>query len=306
MMVYPVNTMTTETLPIALCSDKNYFAHLATAVVSLLETNPIIVGDIYLLVNDLPAETGDILCSHVRSNYGAEIQIIQVPDAAMEGIGVSGHWTLGTYLKLFLGEFLPQHLDKVLFLDSDVIVVGDLKDLFASAETLAKSRVAVLAAVPETDSGRHLSRWGFSGDAYFNAGVMLINLTTWRNHNVGSHLQSIARSMQGHLPVHDQDVLNLVLEDNWITLPNEFNELRRLEIPPETKIVHFASADKPWKTGNRHPAKSQYKRYRNQTPFPYKTEFDAQNIYRNLVSSSMRRRLGPIVNKLRDAGLIRR
>ena len=303
-MPYHPSQMPTPTIPIALCSDRHYFAHLATTVVSLLETNRVITGDIHLLVNNVPTETIKLFRSHVHSTYGAEIKVIPVPDSAMEGIGVSGHWTLGTYLKLFLGEFLPQHLDKVLFLDSDVIVVGDLKDLLSRAETLAESRVQMLAAVPEAGSGTHLRRWGFSSTTYFNAGVMLIDLNAWRDQGIGSHLQDIARSMQGQLPVHDQDVLNLVLENQWIVLPNEFNELRKLAIRPESKIVHFASADKPWKTGNRHPARAQYKRFRDKTPFPYKTEFDPQNLYRNYLPSGFRHLLQPTTRWMRKLGLL--
>lgn len=298
--------MATVGLHVALCSDRNYFPHLATTVISLLETNAEHVESIHLILSDVPSGASRALSDLVSDQYQLVLQVIEVDQDLTEGIGISGHWTLATYLKIFLGDLLPSRLPAVLFLDSDVIVVGDLSPLFAIQRGLRESGHAVICAVAEEYDGAHLRNFGFVSPDYFNAGVMLIDLEKWRSLDLGQRLKELVGSMQGNLPSHDQDALNLVLQGAWQKLPEDFNELRRISPESGTSIIHFASADKPWKTGNRHPSKSQYKRFRNQTPFTYKVEFDAQNIYRNFVPASVRNRLKPVMGHLREIGLIGR
>lgn len=271
---------------------------------SLLATNRRHIDSIHLILSNVPASDIRALSECVADNYQLPLSIIEVQDELTEGIEISGHWTIATYLKIFLGDLLPPHLAMTLFLDSDVVVVGDLFPLAEMKKQLRESEEAVICAVAEDYDGRHLHGAGFLGPEYFNAGVMLINLDRWRDLELGGKLKEVVVSAQGELQSHDQDALNLVLEGAWQKLPQGFNELRRIPPEPDTTVIHFASADKPWKAGNRHPARFQYKRYRNQTPFPYKAEFDAQNIYRNLIPPGIRRRLNPVVERLRRGGFV--
>lgn len=218
---------------------------------------------------------------------------------------MSGHISAAAYLRLHLGELLPDSVSSVLYLDSDVIVIRDLSTLQGQLFTEAEGgKNFMIAAVDEPSSGDHLRPLGFVGTRYFNSGVLLIDLDQWRSAEVGPKLIKMAAELGDKLDVWDQDVLNLYFDDSWLSLNGRFNWIHKDIGKSDPVIVHFVTGDKPWKLGNRHPARHQYRHYRNLTPFPYRLERDFQNLYRNSLPDSWRQKLQPVMHLLRRARLL--
>jgi lipopolysaccharide biosynthesis glycosyltransferase len=179
-----------------------------------------------------------------------------------------------------MGELLPPEIRRVLYLDCDVIVRGDLSELWNV--NLSGKTVAAVREV--TDYTWH-SRLGLpAGAPYFNNGVMLIDLDRWRKLNIGRRSLDFAREHPDRVQWWDQCALNLNLYDDWIPLDAKWNfqtmevafwdhgMMRFKRIDSRTRdaitITHFTTESKPWQYLNYHPLKGEYVSYRNRTPWP--------------------------------------
>jgi lipopolysaccharide biosynthesis glycosyltransferase len=85
---------------------------------------------------------------------------------------------------------------------------------------------------------------------YFNAGVLLINLSRWRRDSIDKRVDSVLFK-QGPFEYMDQDVLNLIFNDDWFELDQRFNffaekSLRFYAKNRKNVITHFAGGFKPW------------------------------------------------------------
>jgi lipopolysaccharide biosynthesis glycosyltransferase len=189
--------------------------------------------------------------------------------------------TQTTYYRLWLAELLPSTIEKVLYLDGDVIVRHSLLPLWNT--DLENNAIAV---VPDCFDGsmEHYQRLGYPSElGYFNAGVLLINLNYWRRHKV---INSFVEYIQFHkedIRCQDQDVLNVIFKDSKVILPIKYNmnsgflwktsqfdvekyKKELIEAFTDPVIVHFI-AEKPWYAYQRnpHPFQSTWYKYQNQT-----------------------------------------
>lgn len=274
-------------------ADAGYVPHLATAIASLMENNPKTVSRLFVL-SDACSDPGfRTLADWAKARYDAALEIVAISSQALEGLFISGHVSLATYNRFLLGDVLPRELESVLYLDCDLIVTGSLEDLgeFNWSERLpARGPKPVVAAVAR-DSPAHITPFGHQGENYFNAGVLLLNLSEWRKQDVARELFSTARALFGKLHTWDQDVLNLVLEDRWVELPGEFNETTAVnERNDSARIIHFAGSVKPWMVGSNHPHRRDYDSYRALTPFsPYRKEGLGRFLFKTFVPAPLQK-----------------
>ena len=154
------------------------------------------------------------------------------------------HVTLPTYFRFKLPELLPK-LDKVLYLDCDVIVRTSLKELFA-----VSLKDKAVAMVEDVESKRESERLAIK--KYFNAGVMLINLDYWRKNNVSILLFEYAKNNKKKILWQDQDVINAVLEGKIKSISLKWNyqyflydKINEQDLV-ECSILHLAGRFKPW------------------------------------------------------------
>ncbi len=154
------------------------------------------------------------------------------------------HVTLPTYFRFKLAELLP-NLDKVLYLDCDVLVRSSFKELF---NTNLKNYAA--AMVKDAESKQEAVRLKIK--KYFNAGVILINLDYWRKNNIEEKLFDYAQNNQENILWQDQDIINVVLTGKIKELPIIWNFQYFLyeevdnSILSDCKILHLAGRFKPW------------------------------------------------------------
>lgn len=173
-----------------------------------------------------------------------------------DGLPVNGHVSLETYFRLAMAVLLPTSIDRVIYLDADLVVLSSLKELWESPRH-AKG----IAAVPEP--GDSVQRLGLpEGSSYLNAGVLVIDLDAWRSEGVTAQLFEIAKENADRLQFWDQDVLAIYLQGDWQHLDARWNYNHRFffgnhQAPTLTApaIVHFSGQRlKPWdKKGRRHP-----------------------------------------------------
>lgn len=192
--------------------------------------------------------------------------------------------TMATYYRLWLAELLPDNLNKVLYLDGDIIVRQSLLPLW----DINLDGYAV-AAVPdkyekETGANNKYLRLHYPPElGYFNAGVLPINLDYWRKENVIQDFLEMIENRAESIKCHDQDVLNYCFREKKLHLPIKYNtqdgflyatpgydspkyEQEVQEARRNPVVVHYTNG-KPWWTYNRHihPWQSTFFKYQSQT-----------------------------------------
>jgi lipopolysaccharide biosynthesis glycosyltransferase len=180
-----------------------------------------------------------------------------------------------TMVRLDLDRLLPIGLQRVLYLDCDLLVRADVAPLL-NTQMNGKSLAAVddLQAVFLTRAKKLVVRRkkiGMpAGQGYFNAGVMLFDWPRTLQTNLLPKARALAS--QRSFDFLDQDVLNLLLAGDWHRLHHKWNTVASFAFRDEkAAILHFAGSRKPWSINAGHYRKrfaAEYRKLLAQTPWP--------------------------------------
>lgn len=202
--------------------------------------------DIVLIYDDNYKEYAEITkASILEHNPDANIHTInKVPDKVIkEFIEYENklHPTSICYGKLFIHELLPK-LDKVLYLDVDLIVLDSLKELY---NTSFDGNYIVGC---ESHNYGKIQAKELGIDKYFNSGVMLLDLKAMRENNVSEYIRKHFKSLVGKtLWVYDETIINGLLSDKIKFISQEWNYCINRAYDnkiKEPKILHFIGGDK--------------------------------------------------------------
>lgn len=108
--------------------DENYIPHLNVMLFSLLDSNPESYVNVYLLHSSIPA-SAVVETKRLFGNRG-QLICIQAKDIGLEGAPTTSRYPQEIYYRIFAAKYLPQNLDRVLYLDPDLIVNGSLAELY--------------------------------------------------------------------------------------------------------------------------------------------------------------------------------
>ena len=191
----------------------------------------------------------------------AETQSIVPSVAVTSMLPRSPRYVVETAFPLLLSDLLPEFVERVLFLDPDILVLDDVATIWET--DVSNSALAAVAdqAIPLCSSPRGVKDWSSFGipetAPYFNAGVMLINLTRWRRLNVATLASKYFQRIDGQTNFLQQEALNAVLWNDWLPLDQRWNLIASLTgraYGPYARfswdspgIVHFAGHFKPWR-----------------------------------------------------------
>ncbi len=248
---------------IAITVDKNYCIHAAVMLYSLLSNNK--STDIYVhIILNFKNPFFKIPMKYVlnRKRCPHKFYFIDEKDIAFaKDLIITYHISIATYFRLFLPSIL-KHIDKVLFLDSDIIVDGNIDELYA-ADIQQHSLAAVIdngAEAIDNDDNR-IAVLGLKY-GYFNAGVMLLNLHYLRENNYELKFEDFIRNHPDKIKFWDQDVLNVVTQGTVKSIDKKWNFLsQNYDEKDLPVIIHFAGIHKPWDGYSQHISKDKYFQY---------------------------------------------
>ena len=242
--------MTNKEIPIFFSTDDNYIPYLDVAMASLIENaSKEYHYRIIILNTGLEAKSVSKIEGHRRPGF--EIDFIDISNR-LENIKSSlkdvYHFSIVTYYRLFIASLFPQY-DKVVYLDCDLVVLGDISALYKI--DLGEN---VLAAGPEqfVQNTKEFRLYasaalGLDPDKYINAGVLLMNLNAFRQNAIEEKFIRLITEYDFDLLDPDQAYLNYLCEGKIHILPNGWNK-EPMPLPCEGKknIVHYALYKKPW------------------------------------------------------------
>lgn len=261
-------------LNVAFILDENYYLPTYVAIISLLEnkkkTSEYVINLIYTKLNDSQKKE----LSNLEKKYDnciIKLHYFSQHELNEKYSSIKEHHCTATNAALLKFE-LPQickDIDRLLYLDGDIIIKDDLCDLV----NIEFEDNKCIAVVPESGMlySKNLIQHGISD--YFNSGVILFDLEKMRQNNI-TELLVEAKKRNQDTTLMDQNIFNFVMKDMKILLPHRYNVLIQNimraryfygitledingkfntsykkwdEIKEKATIVHYSSFDKPWK-----------------------------------------------------------
>lgn len=261
-----------------LCAtDDNYVPFCGIMLTSLFENNKQEQFDIYIMTEGLNSNNRSLLNKLIQQ-YDARLFHIYVNDEYLNDcpIRIGDHVSIVAYYRLLAPKLLPQNIDKILYIDCDMIINASIKDLWNSNISETACGVVIDEAY---EFSSIYNRLGYDKSKhYFNSGMLLINLDYWRKHNVMGRCFECIQTMPDKLLFHDQDTLNIVLQDERKYLPVTYNFqtgflYRITPLSASLKkevlasvacptIIHYTGPSKPWQEQSQHPYVSFYQYYK--------------------------------------------
>ena len=250
---------------VAFSTDEHYVQHAAVAMASVLEYTAQSSRLHFFLFFETLSSSAVSRVRQTVEGYGASIDFCPISADVDTSYYVSGQLSKAIYYRLRIPELLPPAVDRVLYLDCDLLVRADIAELW-SMDMQGKP----VAAVPDFGIMASCREWenkqrdlGFSvDDLYFNSGVLLMDVVAWRTYRYGERVAEFAATHEYRH--HDQDALNLVFHRNWMPLPLRWNvippvwqlflkvllrgrfRIPALEARAHIAIHHHAGGYKPW------------------------------------------------------------
>jgi lipopolysaccharide biosynthesis glycosyltransferase len=261
--------MPPRALSIASAINNSYVLPLAVMLESLKQhLRPTFKPVLYLIHGGIPEPSLVAISSIVETHS------IIPSDTQLSAAPRDPHFPREASFPLLLADLLPPAVERVLFLDADMLVLDDLANLW---ETPMDQRVLAAApdsAVPLCSAPRGVKGWQAQGipreAPYFNCGVLMIHLMRWRQREVTRRARHYLETTREQVDFLHQEALNAVLWDDWKPLDSRWNMLGSRAGRPYARttpenlrqpgIIHFAGRMKPWRAPIGGPFNAPYRK----------------------------------------------
>lgn len=269
-----------KNINICFSCDDNYVRHLSATLASILDnSSKDDIYNIYILDGGISNDNKiNILKMNNIRDFNLKYITIEKEDFTNCPItDYASYLTIATYYRFKIPTYL-KNLDKVLYMDCDMIANRDIRELFDT-----NIDDYYVAAVPEVCNHHHKRRLEIEGGHYyFNAGLLLINNKKWKEEGIEEKLFEYALHPKRTIVHSDQDVLNDVLKYNVTYLPLSWNfqhdaidmdesylyhQKERMIALNNPYIIHYTNKYKPWHKECTNKFKGRYFEYLKITPF---------------------------------------
>ncbi len=277
--IEPIIRENKKSIPIVLCGDENYVKYMMTATQSIYENKgENIYLDLIFFTDKFSQETKNKIKHSLRNKIDISIRIVEVEQ--FKNDKMYAHINFLTMYRLKIHEILEQY-DKVIYLDSDLIVKSDISELYdidlddkPLGATPCFGFKCMYAIDLECDAKVYDSRLRSymreyveikdkNIDSYFNAGVLLLNLDYLRKDGFGKKFEEYYNRKKRNLLYMDQDILNYIYQGNYVDISGQWNfgtvsehdqqnhmpaivKMDYDKLKKNYKIVHYIGGAKPW------------------------------------------------------------
>ena len=208
----------------------------------------------------------------------ASLLPLEAPEELFADAPTPFHYSKAMYYRLLAHKILPRDLDRVLYLDPDVLVINSIRTLYDMDVTRHLFAAAAHTGLVDVTTYINNVRLGTpSAQSYYNSGVLLMNLRKHRKAVSADDIFACVKKRGSELLLPDQDVLNILYGSDILPLDDSlYNfDVRRygehfLKSEGEkdmdwmmrnTVVLHFCGKNKPWNKGYRGRFGLLYKHY---------------------------------------------
>lgn len=268
-----------DMIHVAVNIDSRYVRFCAVTLVSIFENNKGEQFFIHVLCSTLTADEKKLITDLVDT-YHSKVAFYEPNEELLRGFAIrkfSKRISLATYYRCFLAAILPAEVNRVIYLDCDILVLGALRPLWE--EPLDGLGVAVVRDTAANDVRRYEVLQYSASYSYFNAGVFLANLDFWRSEDITMQSVTLYHDYPERIIYNDQDILNILfckqkkeVSAVWNMQDGFYRTYRTdgMEISTEELkhpvVLHFTNR-KPWEYDNQHPLRHLFFNYQDLTPW---------------------------------------
>ena len=278
-----------------------FVPQVAAGITSVCENNKDFNNIVFYIISYGITKKNKEELSKLTKSYNRNIEIIELEslnkyfDFDFDTTG----WNPVVLARLLVDKLLPKDVDKILYLDGDTIVRGNLLELWNNdlgGKTLGMS------IEPTVDRNR-IKELNIDEYPYYNSGMILINLKKWRKLDAGTRIINYYRKHDGRLFAPDQDAINGSMKDEICTVSPKYNfcnifyqypykfmckRMKPLDyISKEVYddavknpvVVHYLGEERPWRVGSTHRYKNDYKKYLEKTVWKDTPEEQGWRLY---------------------------
>ena len=241
-----------DVLPIFFAVDDGYIPFLAVSLQSLIDNSS---EEHYYLIKilytNISEENREKIKKYEKENVSIEfVDLNYYIEKIKDKLYTRDYYSKTTYFRLFIPNLYPQY-NKALYLDSDIVLLEDVYDLYnidmgdnlvAAAPDDVIQTIDVFKEYVEKVVGVA------SYENYFNAGVLLMNLDELRKFNFQEKFIYLLDKIKFSV-AQDQDYLNRlckgrvkIIDPNWNRMPIATEKANDGDI----KLIHYNLAYKPW------------------------------------------------------------
>ena len=240
--------------------NSGYLKPLCVMLKSLFTSHPDTHFEVYVLNKSLSCEDFEFLKTKL-SGYNYLIHDIKVDDSMLKDAPVTDRYPHEMYYRIFAAQFLPENVEKILYLDPDLVILKNLDNLYNIK--LGDNYFAAASHVGKALQKFNEIRLQIDNKGpYINSGVMLMNIKLLRQQQNYSAVFEYIEKNRHILFLPDQDIISAVYSDKIITIdPYIYNMTERLLNSPKSlvnnidfnwvdknsAIVHYCGRNKPWK-----------------------------------------------------------
>ena len=242
--------------------NKKYIKQVNILLNSIQYSNAKENFNIYILHKDLEEKDLKIIENNLDLNR-FQIQLIHISEKEIQKFPVhEKRYPVEVYFRIFASNYLPQDLERILYLDADTIVINSLKELY---ETDFENNYYVAAThIKKVLHKLNEIRLNIKEDEpYINTGVLLMNLKELRKVNIEKEVKAFIEKNEKKLLLPDQDILVSMFGDkiklvdslkynlgertvNTYNINHPKNQIGLRWICRNTVIIHYFGRNKPW------------------------------------------------------------
>lgn len=241
-----------------------YAQHGAASLASLIanSTSPL---DVLIVSTEDPAQFED----RFRRSFGDEARVSMrfKRFAVPPEFPIPAVLTADAYLRLWADELFAGR-SRVIYIDPDTVAVGSIEPLW---QTDLQGKTIGAVAIPNSSRPREHAMP--PGSLFFNSGMLIMDLDAWKAKDYRQRCIDYLRRYPERALDADQDILNLVLIGDWLSLDYKWNVINpffrpshdlgmsaaeRQRVCDEAVIIHYNGGAKPWVYLDNHPRQQAY------------------------------------------------
>lgn len=243
-----------KTIPIFLTIDDNYAKYAACTINSIKKNSNTNYNYNIIIVHQELSEKNIKKLKQLENEY-FKISFKEIKEGLSsitdreENRLRCDYFTLTIYLRLFIADMFPEY-DKGIYIDSDVVVPGDISQLYninLENNIIGACTDLSIQEVPEFIDYLE-NAIGVKRNEYINSGVLLMNLKMMRELNFSKKFLELLNKYHFDTIAPDQDYINAMCNGKILYLNNEWDVMPNNNTKPLTnpKLIHYNLFQKPW------------------------------------------------------------
>ena len=258
-------------MDIAIAFDKNYLQPFYALITSIFASNKKTQINIHSIISGISEDEINKIKEFCKQN-NAQFFIYNIDYSLTSQFVLTNKWTQAVYYRLFFPKLVPSSVEKLLYLDTDIIVINELNSLF----DIDLENFPVAAVYDNYVKKQELIGIHEEG-IYFNSGVLLINVNEWNKQEITEQAIQYLNQYPERIKFVDQCALNAVLIGNWLAMESKYNTMysylpaweegfsRFNNAISNVNIIHF-TLHRPWNMLCKNRARIFYDYYLKKSP----------------------------------------